>query len=220
MANENNKIQADENNNGESLEIPGTPENIAKIGSPISRADESTPIRYYFYPTWRSQLFPLAAFFILSILAIMGSEIFPNSILSGKLFSIGNTTLFLNLPLLALIPGAMLGKILIYIYNSRYIIDSNGVEAQIGLVSLSLRQPRLRYEDIRGVEPNQTILDRILGIGSVLIGSAMTQDVEIVMRGVADPRAIQLLISSEREKRIQMITKAGRHLATLGLSGD
>ena len=86
-------------------------------------------------------------------------------------------------------------------YDSKYIIDERGVEAQMGLVSLNLRQPRLRYEDIRGVEPTQTIFERLLGIGSVLIGSAMTKDIEIAMRGVANPRAIQLLIGGERDKR-------------------
>ena len=145
----------------------------------------------------------------LCILSIWGSRAIEASVIAGKLFSIGNTTFFLYLPLLSLIPGFLLGKILINIYDAKYIIDSRGVEAQIGLVSMSLRQPRLRWEDIRGVEPNQTIWERMLGIGSVLIGSAMTQDVEIIMEGVANPRAIQLLIGGERDRRIDTLRKEG-----------
>ena len=185
-------------------EVYGSAENIAKIGSPIARRNVA-PIRYYFYPTWRSKIFELIGFFILSIVAIKCSEYFAWSVIAGQLFTIGDTTYYLHLPLATLIPGFFLGKVLIYIYDSKYIIDDRGVEAQIGLVSLSLRQPRLRYEDIRGVEPNQTILERVLGIGSVLIGSAMTQDVEIVMEGVANPRAIQLLIGGERDRRIHLL---------------
>ena len=94
----------------------------------------------------------------------------------------------------------MLARVLIHIYDSRYIIDERGIEGQLGLVSFTLRQPRLRFEDIRGVEPNQNIWERFLNIGSVLIGSAMKDDVEITMRGVADPRAIQQLISAERDR--------------------
>ncbi|MCB0344388.1 MAG: PH domain-containing protein [Bdellovibrionales bacterium] len=204
-------------------EIHGTASNIERAGSPIDNR-ERAPIRYYFYPTWRSQLFPLMGFGVLCILAVVGSRYLTWTIIAGELLSFGSTTYYLHLPLLALLPGFFLGKILIYIYDSKYIIDERGVEAQVGLVSLNLRQPRLRYEDIRGVEPNQTILERILGIGSVLIGSAMTQDVEIVMEGVANPRAIQLLLQGERDKRLSLLGSGGRGgegaRQALGITGD
>ncbi len=207
----------------EVIEVHGTAENIQKVGSPTENRDRA-PIRYYFYPTWRSQLFPLLGFGVLCILAVVGSKYLTWTIIAGELLSIGSTTYYLHLPLLALLPGFFLGKILIYIYDSKYIIDERGVEAQVGLVSLNLRQPRLRYEDIRGVEPNQTILERILGIGSVLIGSAMTQDVEIVMEGVANPRAIQLLLQGERDKRLSLLSGSGRDSEgarqALGVTGD
>ena len=150
----------------------------------------------------------------------MGSDYVPVTVIRGKLFPIGDTVLYLDLPLLVLLPGFLLGKVLLYIYNSKYIIDERGVEAQVGLVSLNLRQPRLRYEDIRGVEPQQTLWERILGIGSVGIGSAMTQDVEIMMNGVANPRAIQLLIGGERDKRVRLIQETGAKNAATMLVGD
>lgn len=198
-------------------EIYGNAANMERNGAP---SEVEAPIRYYFYPTWRSQLMPLLGYGILCYLAILGSMYVPQSIIKGKLFAIGDTTYFLHLPLLIFLPGFMLGKILIYIYDSKYIIDERGVEAQIGLVSMSLRQPRLRYEDIRGVEPNQTIWERILGIGSVLVGSAMTQDVEIVMEGVTDPRAIQLMIGSERDKRLQSLRLTGQAHGANSIIGD
>lgn len=204
------EIPAEESLSSDDIrEIRGTRANIDRHGSPIE-SRSSAPLRYYFYPTWRSQLIPLIGFFVLSLLAIKSSELLRISVIDGKLFAIGDTTYFLSLPLFSLLPAFLLGKILIYIYDAKYIIDEGGVEAQIGLVSLSLRQPRLRYEDIRGVEPNQTIVERLLGIGSVLIGSAMTNDVEIVMEGVGDPRAIQLLINGERERRTKLMTRVSR----------
>lgn len=186
----------------------------------ISAKDQSEQaVRYYFYPTWRSQLMNLVVLFLLSILTVVVSRYIPALVVAGSLFSIGKTTLFLYLPILILLPGAMLGKILINMYDAKYIIDEQGVEAQIGLVSMNLRQPKLRWEDIRGVEPNQTIWERLLGIGSVLIGSAMTQDVEIVMSGVANPRAIQLLVGAERDRKLNELkgegAKAARHLVTM-----
>lgn len=190
-------------------EIYASTDNIESFGAP-SENSESVHLRYYFHPTWRSQLFPLLGFVIFSIAAIWVSHAVPATVIKGKLVSFGDTQWYLHLPLLVLIPGFLLGKVLINIYDAKYIIDEMGVEAQIGLVSMNLRQPRLRWEDIRGVEPNQTIWERLLGIGSVLVGSAMTNDVEIVMEGVANPRAIQLLIGGERDRRLKQLSGRAR----------
>ena len=189
-------------------EVYGSARNIDLLGSPIERSEQER-IRYYFYPTWRSQLLNLCGFFGLCFFCIVGSHYIPYVVIPGKLFSIFGTTVMLHLPVLILFPGFMLGRILVNIYDAKFIIDESGVEAQIGLVSFNLRQPRLRWEDIRGSEPQQTIWERLLGIGSVLVGSAMTQDVEIVMSGVANPRAIQLLIQGERDRRLKEMRAPG-----------
>lgn len=198
------------------LEAPPSNESFANSKETAESLDS---VRYYFYPTWRSQFHNLVILFLLYILTVVVSRYIPATVVAGSLFSIAGTTFYLYLPILTLLPGAMLGKILINMYDAKYIIDEQGVEAQIGLVSMNLRQPKLRWEDIRGVEPNQTIWERLFGIGSVLIGSAMTQDVEIVMSGVANPRAIQLLIGGERDRKLRELkgegSKAARHLATM-----
>ena len=169
---------------------------------------EGQHVRYHFFPTWRSQLGHIFLFFLFSYLAVRFSLMWPDIfVINGELFRIGRTIYLMDLPWAVLIPFALLGKMFLYIYDAKYIIDERGVEAQVGLVSLSLRQPRLRYEDIRGVEPRQTLWERFLGIGSVLIGSAMTDEVEIVMVGVPNPRAIQLLINSERDKKMKLIQR-------------
>lgn len=201
-------------------EIYGTPKNIEEHGAP-SQHSKDTAIRYYFFPTWRSQFINLLAFAGLCIVGIIASRAIPSTVMAGSLFSLGDTRYFLHLPLLSLPAGAMLAKILIHIYDAKYIIDEHGVEAQIGLVSLNLRQPRLRWEDIRGVEPNQTIWERILGIGTVLVGSAMTQEVEVQMAGVANPRAIQLLIGGERDRKLKELQQGGHGIQqAVGIIGD
>ena len=182
--------------------------NISRLGLP-SDHKESIQLRYYIYPTWRAQILPLTSYFVLAILTVVLSRYVPLLVIKGPLFTIGETRYWLHLPVVILAPGFMLGKVLIYMYDAKYMIDDNGVEAQVGLASMSLRQPRLRYEDIRGVEPNQTIWERILGIGSVLVGSAMTGDVEIVMEGVPNPRAIQVLINKERDRHLHKLIEGG-----------
>ena len=185
-------------------EVYASAKNIQNHGSPLDQ-NGGEYIRYYFYPTWRSQAANLLGFLITSILCIVVSKYAPILVVPGKLFSIGSTTIWLHFPVMILLPMSVLGKILINVYDAKYVIDEGGVEAQIGLVSFNLRQPRLRWEDIRGSEPQQTLWERMLGIGRVLVGSAMTQDVEITMAGIANPRAIQLLIQGERERRLNQI---------------
>jgi len=210
-------------NDSDDIDVPvkevfGSIDSIEREGSPLERAANKEPIRYYFYPTWRSQVSNLLLLLLLFIFSVVVSRYVPSLVVKGSLFSLFGKTYFLHLPILILIPGALLGKILINIYDAKYIIDDRGVEAQIGLVSMNLRQPRLRWEDIRGVEPNQTIWDRLLGIGSVLIGSAMTQDVEITMSGVANPRAVQLLIGGERDRRLAELQGSGAALKQASMS--
>lgn len=189
-------------------EVFGSNDSIATakgLGAEVEGEDDpEEPIRYYFFPTWRSQFFNILYFFITAVAAIYLSREFSSwFIIPGELFKTDSTRYMLHLPFLVLVPGFFLGKILINIYNAKYIIDETGLEAQVGLVSLSLRQPRLRWEDIRGVEPKQNIWERMLGIGTVAIGSAMTNEAEVIMEGVANPRAIQLLINAEQTKRLQ-----------------
>jgi hypothetical protein len=187
--------------------------------------DHGLPIRYYFYPTWRSRVLQLFLFFLTSYLSVRLSNEFPDLVIRGQLFVIGNTEFILNLPILMFIPGTILGSILLYMYNCRYIIDERGVEAQVGLVALHLRQLRLKYEDIRGVEAVQSLWERFLSIGTVEVGSAMTEGIEISMIGVADPRSVQILIGNERDKRIKNLSigntrKKGKSALVNVVTGD
>jgi len=168
-------------------------------------------ILYIFAPTWRSQLLHLIGFFVISSITIAITRYYPGfCLLPGKLFRLGDSTYVLYFPWLFLIPGFLLARIFLRIFDSRFIVDDRGIEAQIGLLSMSLRQPRLRYEDIRGVEPKQTIFERVLGIGSLLVGSSMTFDVEISMQGIADPRGVQRLINLERDKYLKRMRGDGK----------
>lgn len=184
------------------IEVLGTSENFERYGSPSLRSNE-VEITYVLYPTLRSQWGTMTAFVFTLLLSLEISALLPWTILHGKLFRIGSGALYLDLPLATILPAILLIRILIRNYDSKYFIDSRGVEAQVGLLSAALRQPRLRYEDIRGVEPYQTISDRIFGIGDLEIGSAMKEEVEIVMEGIADPRAVQLFIGAEIEAHFE-----------------
>ena len=140
-------------------------------------------------------------FLILCVGAVYFSALLPASIIRGRLFTIGDTPLFLSLPLFSMPTFLVLGKLLIRIYDVRYSIHAEGITSRIGVLSLQQVVTTVRYEDVRAVEVVQSIWDRIIGVGTLEISTSATGGVEILMDGIASPREIQNMILGERDRR-------------------
>ena len=148
---------------------------------------------------WRSQILLLGLFLLSSPVCIWLSELMPGSILTGPLFNFGDFRINLKLPLFWFIPAFFASKAIINVYDVRYLLDKQGLEAKIGILSLNQTTIKLRYEDIRSIDSRQGVLDRILGIGSVDIGTAASAGLEMSMQGIGDPLNIQKIIQAERD---------------------
>ncbi len=157
--------------------------------------------------TWRSEYACFILMLFFSVISIYLSATFPGSVIAGKLFSIGKSTVFLKLPLFWFIPAFLAGVLFFRMFNYKYSVDSRGVEAITGILSTTQRITRVRYEDIRSVETQQTLMDRFLGIGNVEIGTAATGEIEINFRGIAAPEEVQDMIQAERDKRQKLSRK-------------
>lgn len=151
--------------------------------------------------TWRSEMVRVVIFLILCITSVLLSKAFPGSVIRGRLLTVFGHTLYLSLPLFWLIPFGALVDVCVRIFNVRYVVDAQGIEARQGILSLNQTITRVRYEDVRSVEIDQSLLDRILNIGVVAISTAGTDGVEVVFQGVAAPREIQLMLQAERDRR-------------------
>jgi uncharacterized membrane protein YdbT with pleckstrin-like domain len=162
--------------------------------------------------TWRSEIKRMVIFVVLSVVSIFLTHLFPESVIEGKLLTLGSRTLMFALPLFWLLPVCGAGNIIFRIYNVRYVIDSRGIEAKVGILAMNQRITRVRFEDIRSVETEQTMLERILNIGDVEIGTAATGDIEIIFQGIAAPTEVQDMIQSERDRRHTLArTQRTRH---------
>ena len=104
---------------------------------------------------------------------------------------------FMVFAFLAVVSGALLvvtawinrlGTVLI-ITNKRCIL-------QKGIVSRSTTE--VRHVDIRNIQVNQGIINRILNVGHIGISSAGQSDVEIKVSGLSDPTGVRNLIDSQR----------------------
>ena len=161
---------------------------------------------------WRSEIKGVCLFLFFSVLSVWLSSTFPGSIITGKLFSIGSTTLMLSLPLYWFIPFLTIMFTIVRIYNVRYVIDNRGIEAKTGILSMHQRITRVRYEDIRSIELEQTLLERMLDIGDVEISTAATGAVEIIFQGIAAPQEVQDMLQRERDSRQKAIARSNAKL--------
>ena len=71
-------------------------------------------------------------------------------------------------------------------YQHRYLIDAQGVEHQLGIMSRD--EKRIDFCNVTLVNMQQSFFSRIFGIGDVLIGTSATDQPEIAIQGVSNPR--------------------------------
>ncbi|MCB0335889.1 MAG: PH domain-containing protein [Bdellovibrionales bacterium] len=150
---------------------------------------------------WRSEVKSIGLFLFFGVLSVILSRQFPGSVLTAEVIAIGDRGFALTLPLWWFIPFLTLMSAVVRVYNVRYTIDRRGVESKTGILSLHQRITRVRYEDIRSIETEQSIVERILDIGRVEISTAGTSSVEIVLEGIAVPAEVQKMLNRERDSR-------------------
>ncbi len=150
---------------------------------------------------WRSEIPRLLVFALTAAGSVILTRQFPKSIITGELFSLGNSSIYLSLPLFWLVPAGVLGNAILRIYNVRYILDDRGLESRVGIVSLKQSITRIRFEDIRSIETDQTLFERIIDVGKVLMGTAASGGIEMTFEGVASPQEVQKIIQLECDAR-------------------
>ena len=175
------------------------------------------------HKTWRSEFQRFVIFLVLCVVSVVASNYLPESVIRGKLFNIGDQTLYLTLPIFWLLPFGSIVGLLLRIYDVLYTVDAKGIQARVGILSLHQRVIRVRYEDIRTVETEQTLLERFLDVGDVEIATAATGSVEIVLEGVAAPHEVRKMVQAERDRRVAAQAAQAMnnpHLATAVNTGD
>ena len=157
---------------------------------------------------WRSEAKILGVFLAVSLISIILSHQFPGSIITGQVIALGDYALELSLPLFWLAPLVVLMLAIARLYDVRYQIDDMGLECRVGILSLHQHIVRIRYEDVRSVELEQTLFDRLLDTGDVYISTAANAGVEVVFSGVSAPKEVQEMIQRERDRRQKLRRQA------------
>jgi hypothetical protein len=63
---------------------------------------------------------------------------------------------------------------------------------------LSNRTREVRHSDVRMLEVNQSLLQRMLKVGSVAVASAAVENIEIVINGIMNPQQVKQVIDEYR----------------------
>jgi len=87
------------------------------------------------------------------------------------------------------------------IINTRLTVTNERITFRVGILSKNIREVFL--SDIRSVQINQRLLQRIFGTGLVEIASAASSDAEISIDGIPDAYEVKKIIDEHR-RRIQM----------------
>jgi len=153
---------------------------------------------------WRSEIRGVLVFFLLCGVSVYLSRQFPGTVIRGDVITLFGKVLVLDLPIFWLMPFCTFLNLCYRIYNVRYVVNTRFIEARIGILSLKQRLTRVRYEDVRSIESDQTLVERFFNIGNVQIGTAASGEVEVVLEGIDSPREVQEMIQNERDKRQQL----------------
>ncbi len=155
------------------------------------------------HKVWRSEVSSIAIFLILSVGCIILSNKFTFLTLHGHIFNLNGYKVYLALPILWLIPVSYLFSCIFKIYNVIYRVDNRGIESCSGRLSMKQTVNRVRYEDIRGIDIHQTIIERMLDVGAIEIGTAASAENEVFLQGIDAPYEIKDMLERERDARLR-----------------
>jgi len=83
-------------------------------------------------------------------------------------------------------------------FSWRYAIDGETIESRQGVIARKLQS--IRIQDLRNINVQQSLMQRLLGIGNVEFSSAGGSGIEVVFFGVDDPMAVKALAQRLQSK--------------------
>lgn len=82
-------------------------------------------------------------------------------------------------------------------FSMKIFVDEQQIEISEGI--LSVVHNSIYCADVRTTVVRQNILQRIVGIGTVEVGSAGTGKVEIIARGIPKPRELERIVEEQKQ---------------------
>ena len=152
---------------------------------------------------YRSVLAELPLIFVtigLGVLALVLTLRYAESVQVLELLQLGDSSLSIGIPLFGIVPILSAALVIHRLYDRRYVIASDYVRSVSGLLSMRKQDMRIAFQDVRGVEVDRSLYQRIVNVGDMPSGSAMQAGVEVQFLGVRNPSRYRDIILSRRKE--------------------
>ena len=136
---------------------------------------------------WRRISLSVLALILVNMLAYS----FPQTLWRVPLGNLAGQSVGLVLPILGFIPLFLLLSAVRGVHNERYIIGPRSVIRLHGLASFATTKREIYHGNIRAVEIEQGVIQRMLGVGDLKIGDLFSSTSDIVMRGIRNPEQVK-----------------------------
>lgn len=149
--------------------------------------------------SWLSMLPHLFVFFIFGLYSVAYTSDGPASVLRFQLNITGTPYEFV-FPIASLLMAVLLARPLFLMYDTSHEIRCHHVRSTSGRCSLAKKTIEIPFEDLLGVRVQQNLLERILHVGTIAVGTASTNHIEINMKGVFNPQKYASMVSKEVDR--------------------
>lgn len=158
----------------------------------------SNPAQHvHLHRSWRSVAFALAVGIGLTALVLWSTVQLS---LFGPSLSIGSSNVVL--PVFLLIGLVLISRPLLLMWDCKHEITCHHVRSTQGRCSLKRQFVEIPFEEILGVRASQTFLERLFGVGAVLIWTASAEHPDLIMKGIRDPEHYARVIGAKLDRAI------------------
>ncbi len=150
------------------------------------------------HQSWKNQIGTLVVFVLLLAATTYLTVLYPDFTTVPLDFGAREV----DFPLLNVLPLILLCRAAYAIYNERFVLTPDYLIHVTGRLAWRGRSSRLDYSKIQEIEIEETILQRVLGVGDLkIIPTAGTEANSIRLQGVSSPRGLKDLIRERTNQR-------------------
>ncbi len=150
---------------------------------PQGKSPEQETMNYIARPAWLNQWWQIGVLLLMPVVFVL-------AYLKGHQYFSSENLRVVYVVIVAVF--VYLVAVMIYRrYSWRYLIDGETIESREGMIARKVHSIRVR--DLRNINVNQTLIQRILGVGDVEFSSAGGSGIEVVFSGVSHPMQVKSL---------------------------
>lgn len=168
---------------------------------------------YKFHYSLRATIIPLILALAVSTLIFVLTYNTEFFVLRVPLEEFGLLT-SLSLPVFPLPAIVISIRPIFKLLDTAYEISQHHIRAEWGRVSLNRHREEIPFERIHGVRVVQSLIERLLNCGSIVIWTSFVEHPDIVMKGVANP-AFYAKVMHDRIDHVELERKVHKQSPTI-----